>query len=165
MRIGINSTLILLAILSSGCVATGTRFSESELESNVVTSSNLATICIYRPRKFLAGGASPTVASDEVELGSLRSGGFSVQSVTPGVHKFMAKWSFLGRPFGSKDVEFSYEFESNKVYYLRFGIVDSSVTATGVAAYPVHTTATFDFVLVKKQFALGELEDSRRLDW
>lgn len=165
MRIALSSTLISLAILSSGCVATGTRFSDSETQSNVAASSNLATIYIYRPSRFLAGGASPTVLIDEVKLGSLRSGGFSVQSVTPGVHKFLAKWSLLGRPFDSKDAEFSYEFEPKKVYYLRFGIVDSSVTATGVAAYLVHTTATLDFVLVKMQLALSELEDSRRLDW
>ncbi|CAM4160060.1 DUF2846 domain-containing protein [Pseudoalteromonas byunsanensis] len=108
---------LFVAILISGCVATGEKF-----KGELAQPNDKASFYLYRPAKFFQGGAWPTVFINGEDRFTLKNGGYVHTYLPAGTHHFkIAKGHFLSNWIAG-DLEFTVEVEPGKQYFYRFDI-------------------------------------------
>lgn len=77
---------LIVALMLSSCASLGPKFQKVE-----TLQKNKGLVYIYRPKKFVGGGVSYTVAADQTPVTKLYNGGYYPYFSNPGEIEFWAK--------------------------------------------------------------------------
>lgn len=126
--------LALLGLLPfiGACVATGPEF--TGLVNDL--SDNMATVYVYRPNRFMMGGAAPEVYVND-ELGfRLKNNGYNFFHLAPGTHVIDLRetptWGSYPSP---KLIPIELAVEGGRMYFLKLNLDEAGFDSTNINAF------------------------------
>jgi hypothetical protein len=137
----------------TGCAASGAKF-----HSLSKTPSESSEIIVYRPDRFIRGGASYQIHLDGQQIGILKNAGFIKIRTTPGSHILELKGGFMQASF--RDIKTNVVSLSGERKIYRFEPIASGPIILASAYIGV----TFSLSLVPEEVAIVELTDLKESD-
>jgi len=146
----------LLPFVVAGCSATGPIF-----QSVTESPQDKATVYIYRPFQYFNAGGWPEIFIDGTKVFALKNKGYGVVYMLPGEHVVKAEGSMLFTNWYPRPAQLTHTFEANHKYYVR---VTPTHTATYMVGNTVAVTGAASVLLVSKEFAQPEIEQTHKVE-